>query len=243
MKVVLASLVAMFLLSGCFTINSDFVRGSGNVVSEERSVSGFHAVDISGSGEAVIVQGSEEGLTIEMEDNLLPYMKSEVVNGVLRIGFEREDVLSSFRPTKPIKFQVRVKDLDSIDLSGAVNLTMDSLSTEKLSTNVSGAGTIRIDQLQADLLTADLSGATTVTLSGKVTEQKIQMSGSGNYRAEDLQTNITSIDASGASKVRIYAMDELKLNLSGASDVEYYGTPKLTQDVSGSADIKAMGDK
>lgn len=243
MKVVLSSLVALFLLSGCVSFKTDFVRGSGKVVSEERPVSGFHAVEISGSGEAEIVQGQEEGLTIEMEDNLLPYMKSEVVNGILRIGFEPDDVLSSFRPTKPIKFHIRVKELDSIQVSGAVNVSMDGLTTSQMETQVSGAGTIRIENLQADTFTADLSGATTVTLSGKVDEQKIEMSGSSNYRAENLQSNTTRVNSSGASNVRLYVMDELNLVLSGSSEVQYYGSPKVTQDVSGSSKIKAMGSK
>jgi len=221
-------------------MNRDFVRGSGNVVSEDRQVSDFQAVQISGSGEAVIVQGAEEGVTIEMEDNLLPFMKTEVVGGKLKIGFERE---TSYMPTRPIKFEIRVKDLTKVDLSGAVNVKMDSLSTTDLSLNMSGAGEIAIDQLTAGKLEGSMSGATKMVLTGKVTEQRLDMSGSCTYEAEGLESDLAVLTASGSSKMKVWVHEDLTLKLSGSSDVTYYGTPKLSQDISGSSDINAMGEK
>ncbi len=243
MKQLLIGLTALFLLSGCVSINGNFVRGSGKVATEERQVSGFQGVDVSGSGEAVFIQGEQEGVTIEMEDNLLPYLKTEVINGVLHIGFKDDGVLHSFQPTRPIKYEVRVKDLSSIDTSGAVNVNMASLSTTDLSINISGAGSVMIDDLTADQLSGNLSGATKLVLAGKVVEQKFDLSGSSTFDARDLESNIAILNASGSSNMKVWVHEDLHLSLSGSSDVTYYGTPKLTQDVSGSADIKAMGEK
>ena len=240
MKLVLSGLAALFLLSGCVVLNRDFVRGSGRVTSEDRLVSDFQEVQISGSGEAVFVQGEEEGITIEMEDNLLPFMKTEVVGGKLIIGFERE---TSYMPTRPIKFEIRVKDLTQVDLSGAVNVKMESLSTTDLCLNMSGAGEIIIDQLTADNLDGKMSGATKMSLAGKVAEQKLDMSGSSTYDAEGLESNLAVLTASGSSKVKVWVHDDLTLKLSGSSDVTYYGTPKVSQETSGATDINAMGEK
>jgi hypothetical protein len=54
-------LVALVLMS-CGTVNIGFrtVRGSGNLISEERAVSGYERVVVQGSGDLYIEQGSEE---------------------------------------------------------------------------------------------------------------------------------------------------------------------------------------
>ena len=44
------------------------VRGSGNVVTEEREVSGFERVALSGVGQVIVTQGEEEALTVETDD-------------------------------------------------------------------------------------------------------------------------------------------------------------------------------
>lgn len=243
MKQLLIGLSTLFLLSGCVSINGNFLRGSGKVISEERQVSSFHSVDFSGTGEVTLIQGDQEGVTVEMEDNLLPYLKTEVVNRVLHIGFDDDGVLRSFQPTRPIKYEVRVKDLSSIRTSGAINVNMDSLSSTDLRIDISGTGSIMINDLKAEKLSGNLSGATKLVLAGSVLEQKIDLSGSCTFDASELESKKAKLTASGASDMKVWAHDELDLNLSGSSNVVYYGTPKLTQEVSGSADIKALGEK
>lgn len=56
------------------------VRGSGNVVTEQRQVSGFNCIDLSGSGKLIIAQGSSEGLTIEAEDNIIGRIETSVIS-------------------------------------------------------------------------------------------------------------------------------------------------------------------
>jgi hypothetical protein len=65
-RVVLA-LLAVLLLAGC-----TITRGSGQLSSESRQVSGFTKVELSGSGELKIEQTGTESLTISAEDNVLP---------------------------------------------------------------------------------------------------------------------------------------------------------------------------
>src|SRR6185295_3610097 len=66
-------------------------RGSGNVISQTREVSGFDAINVSYPAEVLIKQGSAESLKIEAEDNLLPNLKTQVKNGTLEIFYKREN--------------------------------------------------------------------------------------------------------------------------------------------------------
>src|SRR5512140_3219381 len=80
-------------------------RGSGNVISETRNVSDFHAIDISYPAQVFIKQGAKESLKVEAEDNLLPKLKTRVSNGVLEIFYDRQNG-KHVNPTKTVKITI-----------------------------------------------------------------------------------------------------------------------------------------
>jgi len=219
------------------------VTGSGRVTSEARTVSGFDAVSLSGSGELVITQGETEGLTIEAEDNILPHIKTEVKNGELIIAFDREDGGSFYRPTQPIQFNLALKDLRTLDLSGSGSVYATALKADRLTVNVSGSGSVKFDQLQANDLNYDLSGSGQAELSGQVTSQQVNIGGSGDYRAGDLESQTAVVKMSGSASVTLWAQESLDVHMSGSGSVSYYGSPKITSDTSGSGSLNSLGDK
>ena len=56
--------------TGCESDSEDAVRGSGDIVTEVREVSGFSEVHLEGSGDVVVEIGENESLTVEADDNL-----------------------------------------------------------------------------------------------------------------------------------------------------------------------------
>ena len=65
----LIAIMAVFAASCKWTIG--VVRGSGDLVTEEREVSGFDELHFSGMGSLIIEQGDEETLIIEADDNII----------------------------------------------------------------------------------------------------------------------------------------------------------------------------
>ena len=57
------------------------IHGSGNIVTESRSIGAFHGVSFSGIGRLVIEQTGTPSLTVTAEDNIQPVLVSEVVDG------------------------------------------------------------------------------------------------------------------------------------------------------------------
>ena len=92
------------------------VNGSGSVISQERTIGHVTGVNLMTIGNVHIALGDREGLRIEAEDNLLPYLETNVFGSQLEIG-NGEGVW--LRPTRPINFFVTVKSLDSLTLSGS----------------------------------------------------------------------------------------------------------------------------
>jgi hypothetical protein len=235
---ILITLVGALLLSAC---GLRTINGSGNIRSESRPVSDFSAVDFSGFGELTLVQGESEALTVETDDNLLPYIKTRVSGGILTISID--DGLSMLRPSKSIRYQLTVKTLKAFDLSGAGTVESDQLSADQLTLTESGAGQITIHSLTANTLIVDMSGAGAVELAGKVTSQTVDLSGLGNYQAGDLASQQAKVGLSGAGEATVWASEQLDADLSGAGTVNYYGSPQTNNSSSGIGSVHRLGDK
>ncbi len=233
-------LIAGMFLAGC-GINPGSVVGSGNVVTEERAVSNFDQVALTGVGDLVITQGDQEALTIEAEDNLIPYIQTEVVNGKLSIGFKSENRPLSIRNTKPITFNLAVKQLKGLTISGSGNAAAASLAAADLSFAISGSGNVRVDHLTSQNLKASLSGSGNIDLGGKADTETLTLSGSGNFEAGELETQSASVIISGSGAARVWANQTLDLRISGSGNVEYYGQPEVTQTISGSGRVRSLG--
>jgi Putative auto-transporter adhesin, head GIN domain len=212
--IVVGLAVFTLLLSGCNSGFGGTVTGSGNVKTESRNVSGFQAVSLSGVGNLTIDQNGTESLTVEAEDNLLPYIQTDVQGNRLIIGSKDN---TSLNPTKPINYRLTVKDLNSIDLSGAGKITGADINTPKLMVNVSGAGDI--------------------TLTGKADSQDINLSGAGNYHGDNLAGKDVKITTSGAGSAVVQVSDTLDATVSGAGAVRYIGDPQVKQNVSGAGSV------
>ena len=216
------------------------IRGSGNVVTEERQVSGFDGVALSGVGRVIITQGGEEALTIETDDNLMRYIETEVRNGTLELRLARNTIPI---PSQSIIFHVSVVDLTRLDSSGAGSFEIGKLDTDRLKVTLSGAGDIGVDSLYATDLEVAISGAGNIELTGQVEAQEIELSGLGSYNAPDLESRAASVRISGAGSTVIWVLDTLDVEISGAGNVEYFGSPEVTRDISGAGRVTSRGDK
>jgi hypothetical protein len=92
-----ATLVTMVAVSACDG-NVFGVRGSGNVITESRDVSGFNEIVVLGSGNVVVEVNGSESLTVEAEDNNMPQLKTHVRDGRLPFSVE-----TSISPTVQVK--------------------------------------------------------------------------------------------------------------------------------------------
>lgn len=234
------TLFVTLLLNAC---GLRVLTGSGNVVTEERPVRDFTAVNFTGFGELTLIQGETEALTIETDDNLLPYIKTTVDQGTLTIGFDDGLSIPLFKPTQSIRYQLTVKTLTVLELSGAGTVVAAPLTTDHLTLVESGAGAIKLANLTADAITVEMSGAGSVDLAGAVTQQTVVLSGLGNYEASDLASQITEVTLSGAGEATVWASEQLDAEMSGAGSISYYGSPQTNVSSSGIGNVKHLGEK
>ncbi len=191
------------------------VRGSGNVVTEERDVSDFTSVSLQGVGELFIDQTGSELVDITADDNLLPYIETRVSDNKLIISIQRN---ITFSDVGELTYHVTVAELDSLELDGLSNITVDNLNGEALTVNLDGAGSI--------------------TVSGEVDRQTVEINGAGKYDAANLKSREAVVTHSGAGLAVVQVSDQLDATLNGIGTVEYIGDPQVTKDVSGLGSVR-----
>ncbi len=232
-------LLALFFGACNYNVNINIEQGSGKVITQSRTVSNFDKVVLSGIGDVTLVQGDHEALQIEAEDNVIPHIKTEVQNGTLNISFDNKTII----PTKPVKFNLTMKNIHGLDTRGASNITSDQINTDALDLGISGTGNIDLHKLTADSLTTHVSGAGNLTTDGQVNSQKITMSGAGNYNAQDLKSKTSDITISGLGRAVVWVTYTLNVTISGTGGVDYYGNPQVTQQISGLGSLNQKGNK
>ena len=221
-----------------FGINT--VQGSGTLVTEERPVSDFERIELSAIGKLVIEVGSEEALVIEAEDNLLEYIETTVRGDTLEIG-SREG--ANLQPTEPVIYNLTVKSLDSISVSGLGNVVVPEFEATLFSVNISGAGDVNLDSLIAEQLDVSVSGLGSVGIdTGHVNAQTIDISGSGDYNGRNLESQTTDIQVSGLGSATLWATQDLRVNISGSGSVHYAGDPNVDSDISGLGSLEKIND-
>jgi len=213
------------------------VHGSGNVISEERPVSGFEGVSISGGGELHLSQGDRESLTIQTDDNLLPLIESDVHGGRLSIGTHH----ANLHPSHRIRYTLVVKQISSLHLSGSIHAEGSPIRTDRLELSLSGSGQLNLVHLDADAFSTHISGSGGASILGRADSQEVKISGSGNYRAPNLKSVRSKVGISGSGRASIWVTDALVANLSGSGSVEYRGKPRVESHVSGSGRIQPIG--
>jgi hypothetical protein len=223
------NLLSILLILIALTTNGCNVFGSGNLITENRKVETFSAIDLQGVANVYLTQGDVQEVKVEADDNLIGDVTTEVKGGKLVIG-QKRDVVSK----ATINVYITVKELCQIDLSGSGNISMRSqFNCDFMNVNLSGSGDVHAI-VAALNLKAILSGSGNVDFKGRADKTDIRIDGSGNVDGKGMTTNASTVQISGAGNCIIDAKDELTVSITGVGNVNYLSEPaKLNQTVSG----------
>lgn len=195
------SIACLLMVSSCRYAGKG-VRGSGNRKTEKRDLGSFKSIEVAGAFEVNIVCQQPQSFEIEADDNLLPLIKTDVSDGVLRIHSDE-----SYNPSKPIAVRMSVPNLETFTSAGA--------------------GDVHISGVKNDQLVLSNTGAANIEAAGQTKYVEISTSGAGNIEAGNLHAERAKITVSGAANVDVYASQQLDVSVSGIGSVTYYGNPPV----------------
>jgi len=227
-------MLVVLLASGCIS-DPNCINGSGNVVSETRTADTFHSVEMECSGNLYVTQTWESGVRVETDDNIMPLLKTDVINGVLIIKRGGTRCLS---PTK-LNIYVSMDDVKRLSLSGSGNIIGRSeITSDDLEVSLSGSGDIDL-QVDTKRLKSEISGSGESKFTGKASSHDATISGSGDLKAYDLVTEKSTVQVTGSGKSEVFASEELNVKITGSGDVYYKGNPAtVNKKILGSGELK-----
>ncbi len=211
----------------------------GNVQTVKRTVSDFSGVEVSAPVDAVITvrEGAPVSVTFKGYEGEIKEIKTEVVNGVLRLY--QEDGFS-FDIDENVKAEIIVGSLSALTIDGAADVkTVGNIKANEFVLTVSGAGDVKIDEINVEKLTVEAAGAADVDIKkGNATYAQYNFSGAGDLKAFGLLSKDVSAAVAGAGDIKVSVSDALSASISGVGSIHYKGHPSnLSKSVSGIGSI------
>jgi Putative auto-transporter adhesin, head GIN domain len=205
--------------------------GNSKNFTQERELSHFDGIEVSGAMEIILIQGDKEKVIIEANESLMDRIHTKVKGTSLHIY--TKDIETS----EDIKITVMLKDLNELEISGAVNLTTDGMiKTTNLEIDCSGAAKMDME-LVAQSIECDFSGGTKITMKGNTHDLEMDISGAAKVSAFEMKAVNCEFDISGAAKAEISCNEKLEVEVSGTAKIVYKGDPQVQQSVSGVASV------
>jgi hypothetical protein len=195
------------VVSGC-------IKGSGIQKSEKRTISSFNAIRLDGAFDVTVELQKKRGLEISGDDNLLPYIITEVKGGTLHVTTNK-----SICSKMGLNVHITNDDISELTADGSSDISLSKVDNTKL--------------------TVYLNGASDIKASGKTGVFTARISGSGNINARALYAGDADISIDGAGDATVYASGKLRASIEGAGDISYYGDPEeVTKNISGAGEIE-----
>lgn len=237
LQLLVVSIVTAILTSGCIVIDFNgcgmkTVKGSGNLVMEERHLSEFDQICLKGTGKVTLTKGDRQYLKIRTDENVMRLIETNVRNGKLEISHGKWNL----RPST-LDYFITVKDLKGTSISGSGDINgQDRFVSDNFYTDVSGSGNISLN-LEVAQLDSDISGSGSIQLRGRANSYDASITGSGKISAFDMEAKNTFITITGSGDCRVNVLEKLRAKITGSGDVRYKGHPRISKKITGSGSV------
>jgi hypothetical protein len=175
-------------------------------------VATFSRIETS-AGIGISVQIGPAGtLEVRAQENILPLILTEVVNGTLRLHSAK-----SYATSEKVEVVVTTPSLAGVVLSG---------------------GSVgRIEGLKETALDIEISGGSRLTAIGEATALDLSLSGGSVATLDGLSTRTIKVDGSGGSRATVKASDRVDGSASGGTSITVIGDAELSVDTTGASSV------
>jgi len=203
-KIIFSLVILVFVLTlsapatAGWRFDDNSVKGSGDMVTEERQLDSFSAVELQGSPDVYITVGGEQKVEITADDNLIDLILTRVKRDELVIYNK-----TSYSTRKGIKVKITVPKLEQVNIEGSGDMYITGVDGTEFSINIDGSGDIEV--------------------AGKVEDVEIEINGSGDVDASELIAQFADVEINGSGDVTVYADEDIRTSINGSGDVDVLG--------------------
>lgn len=214
-------LVLLFTTSSCFVEGLTGIKGSKNVVSEERDISSnFETIKVQQGINLYLTQGNSTDIKVEADDNIIDLLITEVKNNELKIFFEK----NVYR-AKSKNVYLTTDDISEIRTSSGANVKSENtLQVTSLDLDSSSGSSIKLE-VNAEEITSESSSGSHIKIYGKTTTFSAKSSSGSSIDAEDLKCEEAYAKASSGANIDLNVSEKLTAKASSGGDIDYEGSP------------------
>ena len=214
-SVAVVTAVMVMSLAGCQGLGPR-IHGSGIAATELRDVPPFQRVRVQGQGNLLVRVGGNRAVHIETDDNLLPYVLTDVDGDTLTVKM-KDGQSYSFR--RGLHIVIDIPAITGVALAGAFDADLHGVRGQAFEASIAGSCDIRAD--------------------GEVDTVAASISGSGDIDISELRARNASVRIAGDGDVEVNVTGRLDVSISGSGDVLYAGDPDFGDvDISGSGEVR-----
>jgi hypothetical protein len=216
------------------------IKGNKNVIEVREDLEPFTAIELVDDLDVVLQKSSQEGYTLELDDNLVDVLKFKVEEGILKIS-------SFYNITSKRKLNITIffQEIRSVNmLNGKISMK-DVISTDRLKVHTSGTSRLElnatadiIDITMEEISSGDFnlaSDSLNVILKDRI-DVKLYTTGANNsiYMYENASAKVEG--TADFLMAKLYGNSSLKASELQTSDV------LLVTEDSPNAEIRALGN-
>ncbi|WP_291722331.1 head GIN domain-containing protein [Bernardetia sp.] len=257
-KIYLLPFIFLFLsLSSCSIVDTVCKDGTGQVISEQRNITGFSAIESKGSFTVHLFQDASittQEVTVSAQESIINLIQTNLVGQSLII-----DTDECYNTNEEVVITVRTPALSQIVLTGSGDIVLQDtvrkseieivlegsgnisttpnfpiIASTRCLVTLKGSGNIELEFDNSTIINTALDGSGNITLRGEATENTLNVSGSGNIKAFDLPVLISTAELIGSGNIELTANDPNATSTN--SDAE------INAQLSGSGTIYVKGN-
>lgn len=237
------SIIFIFLLfiGSIFTSCLNCIEGDGSVIEEKRTLNEFNEIQINNSFNVLLnfqEPGKQNYILINAQENLIPYIETEVSSSELSINNKE-----CFNTSNKLSADIFLSELKGLSLNGSGSIFCeDDINSKNLTISLNGSGDIEFNY-SGETLEINHNGSGDIKITGKCNSIEIDSNGSGKIDLADLICSEVIVDSNGSGDVYVHSLKSAEIDLNGSGDVFIGGNPQnIKQESNGSGRINQINE-
>ncbi len=210
-------------------------EGSGNVLTDIRTVSEFSIIKVAGVQLLEVEQGSECQVKVTADDN--------VIKSVLTTCNDGQLVIENRSSLKNVNIEVKVvmPNIRLLEMHNRVRVEFPgAFGLHDFDLRLMGSGSVDINRFVSDgRINIYTHGSGNVRIGGSCKQLKMRSEGSGSVFAESMDCDDIAAKLSGPGSVFVTSNAKLVAQIEGAGCLFYSGNPSnLQKSVNGAGSVQ-----
>jgi hypothetical protein len=195
------------------------IKGSGDVKTEVRNLSGFSKVESDGSINVFINKANAFEVKVEADDNLIPYIVTEVKGNALVVRM-KDNV--NIRNARKMTVYVSMPKLTALATRGSGSINSEGkFSGDEIVVKTQGSGSINFSfDGKSGVIATHGSGS--IKFTGSISKVEIGTHGSGGIKAQ-LESEAAHLSVGGSGSVNISgSAKDVVAEVQGSGSIDGY---------------------